>query len=210
MPYHEQIPKGPNLLMTRVDFIRCLVEAVKEWTADMLFEVPPGDESAAREWTPEEPKTDAETESGEESEAEPEEEPEPQPKERRLAVYGMGLPAKTMAEREVPYLIVRYLTSKNNRESDLASVLFMAALYSEDDGKGGFEILRLMDRLTRKLCETEVIADSFTLVRSRENLLETTVYQPESMPYYIGEIETVWSLPRAERDLTPWRENLYF
>lgn len=184
---------GTNMLFTRYDLLCLLADALREWTDDMLFPAQPYDEADVLS-------TPIPDETGEEVEI----------RERKLHIYKMGLPDKEREIKEIPYLLLKYLTSSDTGETDSACFSILIAVYNENEGEGGCDVLRLIDRICFKLAETEILGGKFLLMRDKTHTLDSVVYHPDNMPYYFGEIQTFWELPEVERDLTEWRGSFHW
>ena len=125
-----------------------------------------------------------------------------EPKERPAKVHLMNLPKKEDEIQQVPYILIKYLTGKDEQpEGQLTDsgcmVRIIVATYAEDAGEGGMALLNVMSRIRYNLLKERLIAGQFQL----KNPLEAIVYQEDTRPYYLGELMTSWRLPSIEREV---------
>ena len=148
--------------MTAINLLECLEEFVKEKTADIKLQV------KVRNLNPQEVK------------------------ERAADVYKMRLPKKEDQTEKVPYILLQFLTGKDDKEngepqeSD-CKIRIVVATYSEDGGEGSFDVLNVLLRIRSEL---------------EKYPLEYIVYPDSTQPYYLGEMITNWSMPTIEREVT--------
>ena len=112
--------------MTAINLLECLEEFVKEKTADIKLQV------KVRNLNPQEVK------------------------ERAADVYKMRLPKKEDQTEKVPYILLQFLTGKDDKEngepqeSD-CKIRIVVATYSEDGGEGSFDVLNVLLRIRSEL-----------------------------------------------------------
>ena len=104
--------------MTAINLLECLEEFVKEKTADIKLQV------KVRNRDPQEVKM----------------------KERAADVYKMRLPTKEDQTEKVPYILLQFLTGKDDKENgepqeSECKIRIVVATYSEDGGEGSFDVL---------------------------------------------------------------------
>lgn len=140
-------------------------------------------------------------------------------KERAAKVYKMGLPEKDDTTQQIPYILLKLVTGKDEQEERQpkygeVKVRMVIVTYSPDGQRGPLELLNLIQRIRERLQKQHIIASRFCLQYPFEYL----IYQDTEPPYYLGEIMTVWSIPVIERELkgflysdnesgTVWKEN---
>ena len=124
-------------------------------------------------------------------------------KERAAEVYKMGLPEKDDAQQQVPYILLKFLTGRDDKaagepEESSCKVRIIFAVYSEDGQDGPLALLNLILRVRSELKKAGTVGGGqFEL----QLPLEYIVYQDTTAPYYMGEIMTNWSIPTIQRDL---------
>lgn len=159
--------------MTAINLLECLEEFVKEKTADIKLQV------KVRNRNPEEVK------------------------ERAADVYKMQLPKKEDQTEKVPYILLQFLTGKDDKEDgkpeqSMCRIRIVAATYSEDGSRGALDVLNVILRIRSELKKAGVVGGRFVL----NNPLEYIVYPDSTQPYYLGEMVTNWSVPAIEREVT--------
>lgn len=159
--------------MTAINLLECLEEFVKEKTADIKLQV------RVRNRDPKEIK------------------------ERSADVYKMRLPKKEDQTEKIPYILLQFLTGKDDKEGgepekSMCKIRIVVATYSEDSGEGAFDVLNVILRIRSELKKAGVIGERFVL----HNPLEYIVYPDSTEPYFLGEMITNWSIPTIEREVT--------
>lgn len=124
------------------------------------------------------------------------------PKERPAKVHLMNLPKKEDETQQVPYILIKYLTGKDEqpegqRTESGCMVRLIVATYAEDAEEGGMALLNVISRIRYNLLKDRLIAGQFEL----DTPLETIIYPDDTRPYYLGEIMTNWSIPSIEREV---------
>lgn len=164
--------------MTPINLLECLEAFVKEKTEDIKLQV------KVRNRNPEEVK------------------------ERAADVYKMRLPKKEDQTEKVPYILLQFLTGKDDKEEgepeeSECKIRIVVATYSEDGSEGALDVLNVILRIRSELKKAGVIGERFVL----HNPLEYIVYPDSTQPYYMGEMVTNWSIPTIEREVTDvWQE----
>lgn len=123
-------------------------------------------------------------------------------KERPIQVHLMNLPKKEDEIQQVPYILIKHLTGKDDQiEGNLTDsgcmVRIIVATYAEDAEEGGMALLNVISRIRYNLLKDRLIASQFQLRMP----LETITYPEDTRPYYLGELMTSWSLPSIEREV---------
>lgn len=164
--------------MTAINLLDCLEAFVKEKTADIKLQV------RVRNRNPEEVK------------------------ERAADVYKMRLPKKEDQTEKIPYILLQFLTGKDDEEpgepeESTCKIRIVVGTYSEDGSEGATDVLNVILRIRGELKKAGVIGKRFVL----HNPLEYIVYPDSTEPYYFGEMITNWSIPTVEREVTGiWQE----
>lgn len=125
-----------------------------------------------------------------------------EPKERAAEVHLMNLPKKEDEIQQVPYILLKFLTGKDEQPEGQSTesrcmIRIIVATYSEDAGEGGVALLNVISRIRYNLLKDRLLAGQFEIM----NPLEAIIYQEDTRPYHLGEIMTNWSLPSIEREV---------
>ncbi len=123
-------------------------------------------------------------------------------KDRPPNVYLMNVPKKEDEIQQIPYILIKYLTGKDDRppgkESEAqASVRIIIATYAEDAQEGNMALLNVISELRYNFLKDSEIGGQFRLIPP----LESIIYPDDTRPYYLGEIMTMWTLPTIEREV---------
>lgn len=158
--------------MTAINLLECLEEFIKEKTADIKLQV------KVRNRNPQEVKT------------------------RAADVYKMRLPRKEDQTEKIPYILLQFLTGKDDKESGEpqesdCKIRIVVATYSEDGGEGSYDVLNVILRIRSELQKVGIIGGYFAL----EKPLEYIVYPDSTQPYFLGEMITNWSIPEIKREV---------
>lgn len=116
-------------------------------------------------------------------------------------IYIGELPEPDGTEKLVPYVLMKFLTGKHERNpgenENKCMVRIICVAYSEDPQEKYIQVLNLLSRIEARLLEETVIDNRFTL----QSPLEVIVYEDDTGPYKIGEIMTTWELPVINRKI---------
>lgn len=120
--------------------------------------------------------------------------------ERPAEVHEMALPNKNAETERIPYVLLQFLTSKDQQEpgelpESSCKIRIVAATYSEDKAEGSRGLLNLLTRIRTAFLRDGSIADRYLLKISKEQPLEMIIYPDNTAPYYLGEMMTEWTLP---------------
>lgn len=131
--------------------------------------------------------------------------------ERPAEVHTMALPNKKAETERIPYVLLQFLTSKDEQEpgeqpESRCKIRIVAATYSEDKAEGSLCLLNLLTRIRMGFLRDGSIQDRYLLKMP----LEMIIYPDNTAPYYLGEIMSEWTLPpiKTECGLAgPYLEN---
>lgn len=129
-------------------------------------------------------------------------------KERAADVYKMQLPRKEDQTQKIPYILLQFLTGKDDKEGrepeeSTCQIRFVVATYSENGSEGSLDVLNVILRIRYELEKVGIIGDRFALQKP----LEYIVYPDNTHPYYLGEMVTNWSMPTIKREVEElWQE----
>ena len=123
-------------------------------------------------------------------------------KVRAADVYQMRLPTKEDQTQKIPYILLQFLTGKDDKEErepeeSRATVRIVVGTYSEDGSEGALDVLNVILRIRSELKKTGIVGERFVL----QNPLEYLIYPDSTQPYYFGEMITNWSIPTIKREV---------
>ena len=116
--------------------------------------------------------------------------------ERPAEVHTMALPNKKAETERIPYVLLQFLTSKDEQEpgehpESSCKIRIVAATYSENKAEGSRCLLNLLTRIRLAFLRDGSVADRYLL----KPPLEMIVYQDNTAPYFLGEMVMGWTLP---------------
>lgn len=122
--------------------------------------------------------------------------------ERPAEVHKMRLPNKEAETKQIPYILLQFLTGKDEQEEGQSAeseckIRIVVATYSEDGGEGAMDVLNVLTRLRVALLKAGIIAGQFLIKKP----LEYIVYPDDTAPYHMGEMLTIWEIPEIEREV---------
>ena len=141
-----------------------------------------------------------ETQRGDEP-TEGEAEPEDEVKQRPPDVYLMNLPEREDLYSNIPYILIQGLNAKDKLDQDtmarqtLAEVRIIIVTWNPDGQDGGLQVWRIIEKLRIVLEEGELLGDNFQL----KYPFDAQVYPDDTGDYYLGEINTNFTLPTIQR-----------
>lgn len=122
-----------------------------------------------------------------------------EPAERKPNVYIGELPEPEGGEKLAPYILLKLLTGKHERnpgeDENKCMVRIIFVTYSEDPQERYIQLLNVISRVQFRLLEETVIDGRFTL----QSPVEMIIYEDDTGAYKIGEIMTTWELPVVKR-----------
>ena len=195
--------------------LKALKKVVEAVTEDMYLEVNPNtgwyEETATLplDPEPEEPERP-------DAEEPPPEEPKPElweedfdpgeretRKQRPPEVYIMNLPDRSDTTSRIPYILIQFLSGRDKRadqengrdKQSTADIRFLIATYNTDGQEGGLQVLGILERIRFVLQKGEMLESNYTL----QNTMDYEVYPDDTGRYFLGEMDTTWSIPTVER-----------
>lgn len=128
---------------------------------------------------------------------------EPEPAERVAAVYRCRLPDEKASTKYAPYVLHTVVNTSNHQEpgqlpESLVNVRTLFCVYSPDEQEGGLMLLNLMERIRIDLMRFPVLSKQFKL--DQEGGIEQLVYPDDTAPFYLGEMMSVWKMPRITQE----------
>lgn len=117
--------------------------------------------------------------------------------ERPPKVFVGNLPNQESEKKAAPYILLKLLTKKTDDEESVCRVRIICVTYSEDKQENYIQCLNVLTRLETKLLEGVVVDNRY----SCQKPIETIVYDDDLEVYQVGEIMTIWEMPKVERDV---------
>lgn len=117
--------------------------------------------------------------------------------ERPPKVFVGNLPDKESEKKAAPYILLKLLTKKVDDEESICRVRIICVTYSEDKQENYIQCLNLLTKIETKLLEDVVIDKRY----SCQKPIETVIYDDDLEVYQIGEMMTIWEMPKAERNV---------
>jgi hypothetical protein len=129
------------------------------------------------------------------------------PKSRAVEVHIGRLPDTASSTKKAPYILHQIVNSKTVQEEGslpetLCVVRSVFCVYNKDAETGMLSLIELMERLRISVLTDIYLADQFEL--DRDSGLEDLVYPNDTAPYFMGEMLSVWRLPRVKREVTKY------
>ena len=134
-------------------------------------------------------------------ESERPERPEQEKKRRPPTVYKMNLPEREDYLSRIPYVLIQFLSSKDELEKDendrqsIANIRVLIAIYDSDGEDGGLRVLEIIERIRLRLQAGMLLDQNFML----QMPFNAEVYPDDTGNYFLGEINMVWSIPTIDR-----------
>jgi hypothetical protein len=116
---------------------------------------------------------------------------------RAAEVHLMRLPDKDAETNRIPYILLQYLTGKDETEDSTGNVRIIVATYSENDSEGALDVLNIITRIRIALLKAGVIDEQFLL----RTPLEYMIYPDDTRPYFFGEMMIAFEMPIIQREV---------
>lgn len=117
--------------------------------------------------------------------------------ERQPKVFIGGIPDKESEKKAAPYILLKLLTKKTDDEESVCRVRIICVTYSEDKQENYIQCLNLLTKIETKLLEDVVISERY----SCQKPIESVMYDDDLEVYQVGEMMTIWEIPKAERNV---------
>ena len=128
---------------------------------------------------------------------------------RAPATYLMRVKTLGLAslESKVPYVMHQVVEGSDIQKEgedtqcrvQLRSVF---AVYNKDEEEGALRLLEMMERVRIDLLKNPILDSMYEL--DLEEGLERLIYPDDMAPYYAGEMNSVWKVPRVVREVRKW------
>lgn len=130
------------------------------------------------------------------------------PPDRPAGVYIARLPDMRQSTKKAPYILHTVVNSKFAQPTgelmiSKVTIRSIFCVYCSDEQEGGLHLVNLMERLRIALMKNPLIGDNQFQCDYQEGI-EDLVYPDDTYPYYMGEMITVWDMPRVEREVRFW------
>ena len=122
--------------------------------------------------------------------------------ERPPKVFIGNLPDKEAEKKAAPYILLKLLTNKTDEEERVCRVRIICVTFSEDKQENYIQCLNVLTRIETKLLEDVVISNRY----SCQKPIETVVYDDDLEIYQVGEMMTIWEMPKVERNVRQYLE----
>lgn len=128
---------------------------------------------------------------------------------KHAEVYCQRLPDTTQPTKKAPYIINSVVNSKHAQspgEDAATSVTVVRTtfcVYCDDEQEGSLMLLNLMECIRISLLKNPILRKQFLCLLDDTDGggIEDLVYPDNLHPYYIGEMITVWDMPRVKREV---------
>lgn len=122
--------------------------------------------------------------------------------ERPPKVFIGNLPDKEAEKKEAPYILLKLLTKKSDEEESICRVRIICVTFSEDKQENYIQCLNVITKIEMKLLEDVVVDNRYFCQKP----IETIIYDDDLEIYQIGEMMTIWEMPKVERNIRKYLE----
>lgn len=128
---------------------------------------------------------------------------------RTVEIFKGKLPDRKSETEKAPYIVNAILNSnffRNHGEepTSLVTVRSTLCVYNQNNEEGVLMILNLLERLRISYTKDPILDNTFQMLFDEEHPIQDLVYPDETMPFFMADQVTVWSLPPVEREVRPW------
>lgn len=128
---------------------------------------------------------------------------------RPVEIFKGKLPDRKSETEKAPYIVNSVLNSNFYRNpgeepTSLVTVRSTLCVYNPNNEEGVLMILNLLERLRISYTKNPVLDNTFEMLFDEEHPIQDLVYPDETMPFFMADQVTVWSLPPVEREVRPW------
>lgn len=133
----------------------------------------------------------------------------PEPGIRPVQIFQGKTPDKNSETEKAPYIVNAILNSTFYRNpgeepTSLVTVRSTLCVYNKDNEEGAMMLLNLLERLRISYTMNPILDKTFQCLFDKENPIQDLVYPDETMPFFMADQVTVWSLPPVEREVRKW------
>lgn len=131
---------------------------------------------------------------------------------RAPIVFKQRVPDSESATSKAPCALVQLtdgsdLQNAGDKLTSTATVRLVFMVYCEDEQEGAMNLLEVMERVRIDLLEMVFLNNQFMLDTTVG--IETTIYNDNTAPFYIGEMVTTWQVPPVKRKVTFYGEEKF-
>ncbi len=128
---------------------------------------------------------------------------------RTVEIFKGKLPDRKSETEKAPYIVNAILNSNFFRNpgeepTSLVTVRSTLCVYNQNNEEGVLMILNLLERLRISYTKDPILDNTFQMLFDEEHPIQDLVYPDETMPFFMADQVTVWSLPPVEREVRPW------
>ena len=128
---------------------------------------------------------------------------------RPVEIFKGKLPDRKSETEKAPYIVNSVLNSNFYRNpgeepTSLVTVRSTLCVYNPNNEEGVLMILNLLERLRISYTKNPILDNTFEMLFDEEHPIQDLVYPDETMPFFMADQVTVWSLPPVEREVRPW------
>ncbi len=133
----------------------------------------------------------------------------PEPGIRPVQIFQGKTPDKNSETEKAPYIVNAILNSTFYRNpgeepTSLVTVRSTLCVYNKDNEEGAMMLLNLLERLRISYTMNPILDKTFQCLFDKDNPIQDLVYPDETMPFFMADQVTVWSLPPVEREVRKW------
>ncbi len=128
---------------------------------------------------------------------------------RTVEIFKGKLPDRKSETEKAPYIVNAVLNSNFYRDpgeepTSEVTVRSTLCVYNENNEEGTLMLLNLLERLRISYTKNPIVDGVFECLFDKEHPIQDLVYPDETMPFFMADQVTVWSLPPVEREVRPW------
>lgn len=128
---------------------------------------------------------------------------------RTVEIFKGKLPDRKSETEKAPYIVNAVLNSNFYRNpgeepTSLVTVRSTLCVYNPNNEEGVLMILNLLERLRISYTKNPIVDGVFECLFDKEHPIQDLVYPDETMPFFMADQVTVWSLPPVEREVRKW------
>lgn len=130
-----------------------------------------------------------------------------EPEGRAPTVYKMRLPDAKSYQDKAPYLFNRVVLIEDHqhpgqRGEATCTICTSFCVYCDDEMQGALHLLNFIEDVRQAILREQVISNLYQIVM--DDGIQTAIYDNQPVPFFIGEMVTVWKIPTIEREVLRW------
>lgn len=128
---------------------------------------------------------------------------------RPVEIFKGKLPDRKSETEKAPYIVNAVLNSNFYRDpgeepTSEVTVRSTLCVYNENNEEGTLMLLNLLERLRISYTKNPIVDGVFECLFDKEHPIQDLIYPDETMPFFMADQVTVWSLPPVEREVRKW------